>query len=174
MISPVSTPESTKCTVQPVILTPAVSACLHASSPGKEGRSFEKWSFDEAHVASEDDQLGAGCLKFLDKLGLDILGKAGSEFRLVDHGCGDSKIISQRQNAGVGHIRRREHGCDPEMSRHDRGEDRAEVGTFSRTENGNFKLRHVFIHIARQTRARGVLSFRNFGIRVEYCRGGGA
>ncbi len=123
---------------------------------------FEKWSFDEAHVASEDDQLGAGCLEFLDKLGLDILGKAGSEFRLVDHGCGDSKIISQRQNAGVGHIRRREHGCDPEMSRHDRGEDRAEVGTFSRTENGNFKLRHEFTYIARQTRARGVLSFRNF------------
>ena len=88
---------------------------------------FEKWSFDEAHVACEDDQLCARCLEFLDQPGLDIFGKTGSETWLVDNGRRDSKIISQSENAGVGHIGGRKNGGDSEMSRHDRGEDRAEV-----------------------------------------------
>ena len=113
---------------------------MDIDNAAREG--FEKWSFDEAHVACEDDQLCAGCLEFLDQLGLDIFGKTGSEFGLVDHCRRDSKIVSQCENTGVGHIGCSEDWGDSEMSRHDRGEDRAEVGTFSRTEDGNFQVRH--------------------------------
>ncbi len=137
---------------------------MDIDNAAREG--FEKWSFDEAHVAGEDDQLCAGCLEFLDQLGLDLFGQTGSEFGLVDHGRRDSKIVSQCENTGGGHIGCREDGGDSEVSRHDRGEDRAEVGTFSRTEDGNFQVRHEKWYSAYRRRARGVLSFRNFELGI--------
>jgi hypothetical protein len=137
---------------------------MDIDNAAREG--FEKWSFDEAHVACEDDQLCAGSLEFLDQLQLDLLGKTGSESGLLDHGRRDSKAVGQCENAGVGHIGCGEDGGNSEMARHDRGEDRAEVGTFSRTEDGNFKLRHEDWYFAYQRRARGVLSFRNFELCI--------
>ena len=119
---------------------------MDIDNAAREG--FKERSFDEAHVACEDDQLGAGCLEFLDQIGLDLFGKTGAEFWLVDNCRRDSKIFNQCENAGFVHIGCREDGGNSEMSRHDRCEDRAEVGTFSRTEDGNFQVRHEGGHIA--------------------------